>query len=57
MHPGAGDSLAWAELDTGLSVAICHNAMRSGTPPKPEDHPYRRIIHTARTIRDKINSR
>jgi CubicO group peptidase (beta-lactamase class C family) len=55
LHPGAGDSLAWAELDTGLSVAICHNAMRSGAPPNPEDHPYKRIIHTARTIRDKMS--
>ena len=26
-HPGAGGSFAWADLDTGLAVAICHNRM------------------------------
>jgi hypothetical protein len=24
-QPGAGGSTGWAELDTGLAVAICHN--------------------------------
>jgi CubicO group peptidase (beta-lactamase class C family) len=32
-HPGAGSSVAWAELDLGLSVAICHNRM-TATPPR-----------------------
>lgn len=26
-HPGAGNSIAWADPDTGLAVAICHNRM------------------------------
>lgn len=26
-HPGAGNSMAWADLDTGLAVSICHNRM------------------------------
>ena len=26
-HPGAGGSIAWAELDAGLAVAICHDRM------------------------------
>jgi len=26
-HTGAGGSIAWADLDTGLSAAICHNRM------------------------------
>jgi CubicO group peptidase (beta-lactamase class C family) len=33
-HPGAGGSIAWAELDTGLAVAFCHNKMsRGGSSP------------------------
>lgn len=31
--PGAGSSIGWAELDTGLGVAITHNHMQSGPPP------------------------
>lgn len=31
--PGAGSSVGWAELDTGLSVAITHNHMQMGPPP------------------------
>lgn len=26
-HPGAGGSIGWADLDTGLAVAFCHNRM------------------------------
>jgi CubicO group peptidase (beta-lactamase class C family) len=26
-HPGVGGTVAWAEVDTGLSVAICHDRM------------------------------
>lgn len=26
-HPGAGNSIGWADLRTGLAVAICHNRM------------------------------
>lgn len=26
-HPGAGGSIGWADPDTGLAVAICHNRM------------------------------
>ncbi|MGW4339539.1 serine hydrolase domain-containing protein [Rhodococcus koreensis] len=31
--PGAGSSIGWAELDTGLAVAITHNNMQMGPPP------------------------
>lgn len=31
--PGAGGSVGWAELDTGLAVAITHNHMQMGPPP------------------------
>ena len=30
-HPGAGGSIGWAELDSGLAVAICHNRMFAGS--------------------------
>jgi CubicO group peptidase (beta-lactamase class C family) len=31
-HGGAGGSIAWADLDTGLAVAITHNRMFAGLP-------------------------
>lgn len=31
--PGAGASVGWAELDTGLGVAITHNHMQMAPPP------------------------
>jgi CubicO group peptidase (beta-lactamase class C family) len=27
-HPGSGGSIAWADLDSGLGVSICHNWMQ-----------------------------
>ena len=38
-HPGAGGTIAWADLDSGLAVAICHNRM-FGVPP---EHPFAAI--------------
>jgi CubicO group peptidase (beta-lactamase class C family) len=35
--PGAGGSLGWADPDTGLAVAFCHNRMMR--PRRCEDHP------------------
>lgn len=32
-HPGAGSSIAWAELGLGLSVAICHDRMTARPGP------------------------
>jgi CubicO group peptidase (beta-lactamase class C family) len=29
-HTGAGGSIAWADLETGTSVAVCHNHMTAG---------------------------
>ena len=31
-HTGAGGSIGWADLDSGLSFAICHNSMTGRTP-------------------------
>jgi CubicO group peptidase (beta-lactamase class C family) len=47
-HPGAGGSIGWAELDTGLAVAICHNRMHDGPPFTPADHPFAPVIEAVR---------
>ncbi|KAB2812638.1 beta-lactamase family protein [Pimelobacter simplex] len=49
-HPGAGGSIAWAELDTGLAVAICHNRMHAG-PFAPEVHPF---VPLAEAVREHV---
>ncbi len=52
-HPGAGGSMGWAELDSGLAVAICHNVMLSG-PSTADDHPFVPIVEAVRAIADKL---
>jgi CubicO group peptidase (beta-lactamase class C family) len=48
---GAGGSIAWADLDTGLAVAICHNRMFRIVPPLPPDeHPFHDIGEYARSL-------
>jgi CubicO group peptidase (beta-lactamase class C family) len=48
---GAGGSIAWADLDTGLAVAICHNRMFRINPPLPPDeHPFHEIGEYARSL-------
>jgi CubicO group peptidase (beta-lactamase class C family) len=38
---GAGGSIAWADPDTGLAAAICHNRMFRRNPPlEPSEHPF-----------------
>ena len=44
--PGAGGSLGWADPDTGLAVAFCHNRMTR--PRTCEDHPLTEIARTLR---------
>lgn len=44
--PGAGGSLGWADPDTGLAVAFCHNRMLR--PRTPADHPLTAIADTLR---------
>lgn len=44
--PGAGASLGWADPDTGLAVAFCHNRM--SRPKTPQDHPLMDIADTLR---------
>lgn len=44
--PGAGGSLGWADPDTGLAVAFCHNRMTR--PRTPQEHPLSAIADTIR---------
>lgn len=48
-HPGAGGSIGWADLDTGIAGAVTHNRMMFGEPnpfvPLPAE--FRRIIGRA----------
>lgn len=48
-HPGAGGSLSWAELDTGLAVSICHNRLHEG-PFAPGAHPFVPIADAVRAV-------
>jgi CubicO group peptidase (beta-lactamase class C family) len=45
--PGAGGSLGWADPDTGLAVAFCHNYMSNA--PGCDDQPASEIANTIRT--------
>jgi CubicO group peptidase (beta-lactamase class C family) len=44
-HPGAGGSIAWADPDKRLAVAICHNRMF--LPPNTAQDPIRRAVTAA----------
>jgi CubicO group peptidase (beta-lactamase class C family) len=49
-HPGAGNSIAWADPETKLAVAICHNRMFD--PRSPEEDP---ILPIANAIREALH--
>jgi CubicO group peptidase (beta-lactamase class C family) len=49
-HPGAGGSIAWAELDTGLAVSICHNRMHDNAVLGAANHPFAPIVTAVREI-------
>lgn len=55
-HPGAGGSIGWAELDSGLAVAICHNVMLSG-PTTAESHPFMPIVEAVRAVARNVRAR
>ena len=44
-HPGAGGSIAWADPDKRLAVAICHNRMF--LPPNTAQDPIRQAVTVA----------
>jgi len=35
-HPGQGGSIGWADPDTGLAVAICHNRLFNASTPEED---------------------
>lgn len=52
---GGGQTVAWADLDTGLSAAICHNRMFSNQPPlAPEVHPFAQLGQAIRQVAGDI---
>ncbi len=50
--PGAGGSIAWADLDTGLSAAILHNMMHPAEmfSPDPDVNPFFRLADAIRAV-------
>jgi CubicO group peptidase (beta-lactamase class C family) len=51
-HPGAGGAIGWADLDTGLSVAIMHNWMHGerASSTDPEVNPFARLADAVRAV-------
>ena len=47
--PGAGGSIAWADLDKRLAVAVCHNEMDAATKVDRE-HPFAAIVAVIHNI-------
>ncbi|MGC0367026.1 CubicO group peptidase (beta-lactamase class C family) [Rhodococcus sp. 27YEA15] len=48
---GSGGSIGWADPDTGLSAAICHNRMFRINPPlPPEEHPFTDLGDLVRSL-------
>ena len=53
-HPGAGGAIGWAELDSGLAVAINHDAMHAGPPPLDE-HPFAPVVAAVREVAAELS--
>ena len=51
-HPGAGGSIGWADLDSGLSCAITHNWMQGdrSNSTDPEVNPFLRLADAVRDV-------
>ena len=49
-HPGQGNSIGWADPDSGLAVAICHNKLFN--PTTPEEDP---LLPIAVAIREALD--
>ena len=48
-HHGGGGTYAWADLDAGLAVAICHNSLFAA-PPDPADNPFTPLGEAVRAV-------
>ncbi len=46
VHPGVGATVAWAELDTGLAVSICHDRMFAAFT----EHPFAALVDAIHAI-------
>lgn len=55
-HPGAGGSIGWAELDTGLAVAINHNFMRDAVGEDPFTPIVSAVRETAASLRGTVGA-
>lgn len=57
--PGAGGSIAWTDLDTGLSAAILHNMMHPDEmfSPDPDVNPFLRLSDAIRAVADDAIAR
>ncbi len=51
-HPGAGGSIGWADPDSGLAVAICHNRMFDFRAAGPDTHPWIPLAQAIRKVLD-----
>jgi CubicO group peptidase (beta-lactamase class C family) len=49
-HSGAGGSVAWADLDTALSVCITHNRMFVSEHASLDDHPFGPLAEAVRKV-------
>ena len=48
-HPGQGGSIGWADPDTGLAVAICHNRLFNASAPAEDP-----ILPIANAVREAL---
>jgi CubicO group peptidase (beta-lactamase class C family) len=52
-HPGAGGSIGWADLDTGLAVVILHNRMQDAatfSSTDPDKNPFLGLADAVRAV-------
>jgi len=40
LHPGAGGSIGWADLDQRVGVVICHNRLFDWEALSRDEHPF-----------------
>lgn len=50
-HPGAGGSIGWADMDTGLAVAILHNGMQDAATMSSTDPAHNPFLMLADAVR------
>jgi CubicO group peptidase (beta-lactamase class C family) len=55
-HPGAGGSIGWADTETGLAVAICHNRMFSTADKDPAKNPFAQLGDAIREIAAELRA-